>query len=177
MPLPKSRDEAEAYILNARAANAQGAALTLAVTPRARPTETIGALTLQAGPAAVASLGFWIGRPHQGQGFGAEAVEALLSMAFGLTHLSGVETALAPTNASSRKVLERLGFTPTRAERLSSPSLGGEAALEWMALDRAHFLAGVGARSTTRPLPSMGHQTISTGDAHTARALAFAAGQ
>jgi RimJ/RimL family protein N-acetyltransferase len=170
-PLPTRGEEAQAYILAARAANTEGAALTLAIAPRARPTETIGGAALQPGPSGSARLGFWIGSPHQGQGFGGEAVEAILSMAFGLTGLAMIETSLVAHNASSRRLLERLGFRAAGAT--SAVGLGAEA--ERLLLDRSGFLAGPRGGGA-KPLPSMGHQSP-TRDPKTTRALAFAAGQ
>lgn len=56
------------------------------------------------------ALGYWLGRPHWGNGYACEAVAALID--YGL-HTLGVETIRAytdPNNLASQKVLLRCGL-------------------------------------------------------------------
>lgn len=55
-------------------------------------------------------LGYWLGLPHIGQGFMADAVAAMLPYAFFGLRLHRIEAATLPTNARSIRVLERSGF-------------------------------------------------------------------
>ena len=57
-------------------------------------------------------LGYWIARPHWGNGFATEACTALIGMAraLGLMHLEGSHFI---DNPASGRVLEKLGFLPT----------------------------------------------------------------
>lgn len=73
----------------------------------------LGAITLsniRRGVAETGTLGYWIGRPHAGQGHATDAVKAMLTFAFDTLKLHRVEAACVPTNAASRRVLEKAGF-------------------------------------------------------------------
>lgn len=66
---------------------------------------------LRRGVAQTASLGYWMGAPHAGQGYMSEALFALLDFAFGPLGLHRVEAACLPHNAASRRLLQKLGFS------------------------------------------------------------------
>ena len=73
----------------------------------------MGAITLsniRRGVADMATLGYWIGQPFAGLGFGTQAVGTILRFAFGPLQLHRVEAACVPTNLASRRVLEKSGF-------------------------------------------------------------------
>lgn len=73
----------------------------------------LGGLTLgqiRRGVAQAATLGYWMGEDHAGQGHMSQAVRAALVHAFGPMRLHRVEAACIPTNTSSAKLLERCGF-------------------------------------------------------------------
>ncbi len=73
----------------------------------------LGGITLsnlQRGAAQSATIGYWIGRRHAGQGYMAEALGVLLAHAFGPLALHRLEAACMPENARSQRLLERCGF-------------------------------------------------------------------
>ncbi len=73
----------------------------------------LGGITLsnlQRGAAQSATIGYWIGRPHAGQGYMTESLGALLDHAFGPFGMHRLEAACMPENARSKKLLERCGF-------------------------------------------------------------------
>ena len=73
----------------------------------------VGAITLsnvRRGVAESGTLGYWIGEPFAGFGYGTAAVRAMLGYAFNDLKLHRVEAACVPTNAASRRVLEKSGF-------------------------------------------------------------------
>jgi ribosomal-protein-alanine N-acetyltransferase len=73
----------------------------------------LGGMTLgnvRRGVAQCATLGYWMGEKHAGQGFMTKAVRAMLRHAFLEMHLHRVEAACAPGNDRSRRLLENLGF-------------------------------------------------------------------
>ena len=75
--------------------------------------ELLGGLTLsdvRRGAAQAATLGYWIGMPHAGQGYMSEAVRLVLAHAFGALALHRVEAACIPDNAPSRRLLRSCGF-------------------------------------------------------------------
>jgi ribosomal-protein-alanine N-acetyltransferase len=74
----------------------------------------VGAITLsniRRGVAETGTLGYWIGERWAGQGFGTAAVRGLVGHAFDELRLHRVEAACVPTNAASRRVLEKADFS------------------------------------------------------------------
>jgi len=57
------------------------------------------------------SLGYWLAKQYQGQGYATLAVQALLNHAFSVWRLNRVEIRCAVDNNRSCSLAERLGFT------------------------------------------------------------------
>jgi len=57
-----------------------------------------------------AHVGYWIARPHWGQGYASEAASLLISAGFRELGLHRIHTGVFPDNPRSMRVLERLGF-------------------------------------------------------------------
>lgn len=170
IPHPYPRAAADAFILSARRENAEGAALKLALALRTRPQEAIGGIGLIASARpGTATLGYWLGQPYQGEGLMAEAVEALLSMVFGVTSIEEIEATVLPANAPSLRVLRHVGFERDGRRMSPAPARGGDQEVEIWRLDRAAFLAPY---ATPRPLPVMREQARRREPAHAALALA-----
>ena len=62
------------------------------------------------GPAQMASMGYWLGPDHVGEGYMGEAVQAACDWCFMVLGLFRVEAAVVPRNARSESVLVRAGF-------------------------------------------------------------------
>ncbi len=80
---------------------------------RGKDDALLGGLTLgnvRRGVAQCATLGYWIGERHAGQGFMSRAVRAVLRHAFLEMRLHRIEAACAPDNERSRRLLEGVGF-------------------------------------------------------------------
>ena len=56
------------------------------------------------------AIGYWIDAAHEGRGIMMRAVKALVAHAFGELGMKRVEIRVAPDNARSRAIPERLGF-------------------------------------------------------------------
>lgn len=69
-----------------------------------------GLTNIRFGSAQSASLGYWLGEPHQGQGYMTEAVRGVCIWAFHWLGLERVEAGTLPENTASQSVLERVGF-------------------------------------------------------------------
>lgn len=73
----------------------------------------LGAITvdnIRRGPAMSATIGYWLGAAHVGNGYMTEALEAVRGFVFADLGLSRIEAACLPENAASRRLLERGGF-------------------------------------------------------------------
>jgi [ribosomal protein S5]-alanine N-acetyltransferase len=78
----------------------------------------IGGVTLsnlRRGASQCGELGYWIGKPHIGQGYMTEALTIIVAHSFSSLKLHRLEAACVPENEPSQRVLRRAGF---RAEGL-----------------------------------------------------------
>lgn len=78
----------------------------------------IGGVTLsnlRRGASQCGELGYWIGKPHIGQGYMTETLAVIIAHGFGSLKLHRLEAACVPENEPSQRVLRRAGF---RAEGL-----------------------------------------------------------
>ncbi|MEV0476027.1 GNAT family N-acetyltransferase [Streptomyces prunicolor] len=66
-----------------------------------------------------ARTGFWLGRRFQGQGFGTQMRAAALHLAFTSLGAERVTSTAFADNAASRRVSEKLGYTPNGVRRLA----------------------------------------------------------
>jgi len=115
IPSPCSLDEARQWIADAIV---QSAAYVITVSD-----EMIGACSLE-GRDGIPELGYWIGVPFWGCGYGTEAARGLIGRAFnGLGHRALTASARV-SNPVSRHVLEKCGFrwTGVRLRRVRAIS-------------------------------------------------------
>jgi [ribosomal protein S5]-alanine N-acetyltransferase len=70
----------------------------------------VGLSQVRRGAAAMATLGYWMGASHAGQGHMSAAVHALAGFAFTALKLRRIEAACVPDNAASMHLLEKAGF-------------------------------------------------------------------
>ncbi len=71
-------------------------------------------------------IGYWLGRPHWGQGYGTEAVEAITALGLETLGLRRIEAILFKDNPNSKRVLEKCGYELKRAETRRYPDRGGK---------------------------------------------------
>lgn len=81
---------------------------------RARDAAVVGGVGIDAvtGAPGVVEMGYWIARPHWGQGYATEAGAAVLAIAHTLGHRE-VRAGHFLDNPASGRVLRKLGFEPT----------------------------------------------------------------
>ncbi|MBG0795089.1 GNAT family N-acetyltransferase [Methylocystis sp. H62] len=145
IPHPYAPHDADAFIASAREENGAGGGLHLVITPKNRPNEPIGLVSLHgADRRGSATFGFWLGKPYWGQGYTTEAARALIDLAFGITSLDRIVSAARPDNRSSLHVHEKLGFHRTGSGMRPAPARGGDMEVELFELKRgeAHTLFG-----------------------------------
>jgi len=123
-PWPYALKDAEAFL----AAPRDPVMPSFLITERTNDAPRIvGSCGLGRRPSGAVELGYWIARPHWGQGFATEAARALIDIARALK-LPRLEGSHFVDNPASGRVLEKLGFVPTglSATRYSC-ARGGEA--------------------------------------------------
>lgn len=84
----------------------------LLTLPESQGSRLIGCAGLAEMPDGGCELGYWIARPHWGQGYATEGAAGVLEVARLLRHRR-IEGRHFLDNAASGKVLRKLGFVPT----------------------------------------------------------------
>jgi len=109
-PFPYRRADARFYVDHVRTNHESGAATEFAIA-LAEGDGVVGSigLRLKCGAAAV---GYWLGQPYWGHGYGPEAVRAAVAYGFGSLGLERLEAETDPENERSARVLEKVGFRP-----------------------------------------------------------------
>ena len=111
IPHPYEHGMAEDWIGTHERLFESGQQADFAITRRA-DGELIGAIGLVIdGGSDRAELGYWVGRPHWGQGFCSEAGRAVLTFGFERWPLQRIHACWFLRNPASGRVLEKLGMT------------------------------------------------------------------
>jgi [ribosomal protein S5]-alanine N-acetyltransferase len=88
----------------------QGYAFFIQRTSDAALIGGVSISNVRRGVAQAASIGYWIGAPHAGNGYMTDALRAVLPFTFATLGLNRLEAACQPNNIPSRRVLEKVGF-------------------------------------------------------------------
>lgn len=72
--------------------------------------ELVGIISLTRNGTDEGEIGYWVGRPYQGQGFAREAAAVVIAMAFEALALSRIVAACRPDNERSWRVMEHCGM-------------------------------------------------------------------
>jgi ribosomal-protein-alanine N-acetyltransferase len=110
---PSSLASVSRTILRNRREWKRGQSFVLMVCPREDEDRIIGRIALGGvllGAFQNAYLGYWIDVEHQGRGLMTEAVSGTTHFAFRVARLHRVQAAVMPRNASSQRVLEKVGY-------------------------------------------------------------------
>jgi RimJ/RimL family protein N-acetyltransferase len=147
IPQPYARLDAESFVLRARAENAEGEALYLALAPKRQPNGVLGMISLHgADNRGAGTLGFVLERSVWNQGLMTEAALAFVDLIFSVTALQEIVSCALPSNLASLRVLEKLGFARLGRETAHWPARGGEMEVERLALKRGAARSLFGAR-------------------------------
>lgn len=136
IPHPYPPGGADAFVYDARRANADGLALTLVIAPRGRRHEVMGAISLRPSAAGEPEIGYWLGTPYWGCGYATEGVRALVDMAFTHSEADALVASVRVVNPASRRVLEKCGFRSDGAGLLPFPARGGVFPVDHLRLER-----------------------------------------
>jgi len=115
IPHPYSLEAARSFIGACREAYDAGPAYTYAIG-RADDGLLVGAIGVTRSPEAGDSLGYWIGRPHWGNGYATAAARAMMAIAFirlGVDVLTAVHLV---RNPASGRVMAKCGMSEVGRE-------------------------------------------------------------
>lgn len=146
IPVGMTEPEAATFVLGARSANADGAALSLVIAPKHRPQEAIGVIAVHPGRRSDPEFGYWLAVSHWGRGLATEAAQALVDIAFGLSDTTALFATVVPFNGASRRVLTKCGFAQTGGGLAEAPARGGPQAVDHFRLERSTWASLKGWR-------------------------------
>jgi RimJ/RimL family protein N-acetyltransferase len=85
-------------------------------------------------------LGYWLGVDFWGQGYGKEAVRALVHFSFFTLRQEELNSSALTENTASRRILEGLGFEETGTKEMSSLGYEGKKPCITYTLSRSNFI-------------------------------------
>lgn len=89
----------------------QGKSVTFAMVLREDNT-LLGCISLGFHPRhEMAEMGYWVGKPYWGQGFGTEAAAAILDFGFNQLNLNRIYAYHLPRNPPSGRIMQKIGMT------------------------------------------------------------------
>lgn len=134
VPVPYSLADAESFV------NDHGSELVLAIRAPA-DDRLVGLCGLNPDASGKrAELGYWIGRPHWGNGYATEAAQALIDYGFKTLGLERVDVSCRVVNVASRRVISKCGFTFCGAGMMLTAA-NGRVASEHFSMDRSCWKA------------------------------------
>lgn len=136
IPHPYSRADAEDFIA---AANTPAGDITFLIATRAGTP--IGACGIATHDDAAPEIGYWLGVKHWGQGYGTEAVRAVIDFAFTELAHDSLSAGARVTNPASRRILEKCGFQWTGVGLCRIRALNSSAPIDRFRLDRGLWMA------------------------------------
>jgi ribosomal-protein-alanine N-acetyltransferase len=122
IPHPYLPGMAESWIASCRDDDVTDRACTYAIT-RADHGLLVGAIALSASADGAVTLGYWVGRPHWGNGYATAAARAVVALAFAHMDIDVLGAIHLARNPASGRVLAKCGMT--EGTRLLRPHRGG----------------------------------------------------
>lgn len=135
IPHPYSRQDAEDFIaaVNLPGRDRRG---EIAFLIAARDGTLLGACGIAFQDDAVPEIGYWLGARFWDQGYGTEAVRALIDFAFTELDHDALQAGARVTNPASRRILEKCGFQWTGVGLCRIQALHSSAPIDRFRLDR-----------------------------------------
>jgi len=149
IPYPYTYADGERFVAETLKNRAAGVAITVAVERRSDGALVgVADLVRDGADGQRWELGYWIARACWGQGFGREAVAALVTHARRDVNISVITASVVPENTASLRLLASLGFTDIVGDdHFPTPArCAGFSAVKILKLDHAGF-----SRATHRP--------------------------
>ncbi len=139
IPHPYPLREADRFILRARAENASGSALHLALSQKTGARLVIGLVSATMTEKGEVEIGYALAPQAWGKGLATEAVTALVDAVFNLTGTPRLRANSRLGNFASRRVLEKTGFTYIDTGLDLLPARGGLHSCDRFCLERADW--------------------------------------
>ncbi|MBX9786173.1 MAG: GNAT family N-acetyltransferase [Alphaproteobacteria bacterium] len=118
VPHPYTLQDAETFVAFAQRSMAEGKCVILAIIRRS-DQQFMGVISSEG------ELGFWLGKPYWGQGYGTEATGALIHFCFHVLKQKKLKASALKTNIASRHILEKLEFREIGTKEASSKAFEG----------------------------------------------------
>jgi 8-oxo-dGTP diphosphatase len=119
IPHPYHEDDSRAFVALMAERRAAGLGIALAME-RSLDGALIGAIAF----ANDGELGYWVAREAWGQGYATEALRRLARHLFADLGIARVWASVHPDNHASRRVLDKVGLTLLRHDRIDQPARG-----------------------------------------------------
>ncbi len=143
LPHPYTLSDAHAFIADCKKGLKEGSAVRLAVIRR-KDQKFMGMIGFEK------VLGYWLGMDYWGQGYGKEAMKALVYFCFFVLNRETLSCSALEDNMASRRIFEGLGFSEVGTKVQTSPYYEGQKMCVLYELERDAFLNNY--RSHERPL-------------------------
>jgi 8-oxo-dGTP diphosphatase len=133
LPFPYTLQDAHHFINYAKKATREKKHINLAIIHRAEQT-LLGVIGLEE------EVGYWLGHEYWGQGYGKEAMKALVHFAFLTLQKDYLSASVLQDNTASWRIFEGLGFKRIRSKECTSVCYKGTKPGFFYALSREEFL-------------------------------------
>jgi len=145
IPFPYGAAEAHAFIETQTRRRAEGLGVAL-LAERTADGALVGAIGFGLEADGTPELGYWIARPHWGQGYATEAARRLTRHLFDTLGYCRVWASVHPDNHASARVLAKAGFAPDGVGTCARPARGDSVIAPRFALGAASWRAAHRAR-------------------------------
>jgi RimJ/RimL family protein N-acetyltransferase len=173
IPHPYPPKEADRFIFKARAENAAGLALHLAMTRKSGPRVIFGVISAVANGEKDVEIGYALAPEMWGKGFASEAVRMVVDTIFALTPAMRILANSRDNNPASRRVLEKSGFAYVDSGLDMLAARGGLHPCDRFRLERADWRHD----GKIRRLPPMARQRCNAADIVVREPIADPAGE
>lgn|SRR5690625_1218286 len=111
IPHPYPKGGAKDFIERTILAEVDGKSVTYAIVKK-RTNQLIGIIGIKLTPTHKrGELGYWIGKPDWGRGYGTEATKAIVTLGFETLHLHKIFSRAITTNPGSWRIMVKVGMT------------------------------------------------------------------
>lgn len=131
IPHPYAHSDAEDFIA---ASNLPKGEINFLITMR--DGTPVGACGIATSDDMVPEIGYWLGVKYWSEGYGTEAVRALIDFAFTELEHEALQAGARVTNPASRRILEKCGFQWTGVGLCRIRALNSSAPIDRFRLDR-----------------------------------------